>query len=127
MHFDTKLGHVTHAKRWIPYACTLCTSIIYQPWIPGLTEQQQLCYQPVKYWTSWPALGYFNNWNIIKLSHKATSSEWIDKIHQVVKYIIIENKAELVNTDKYGYFNKTDTTTTGYYVIKFMSEPYTLQ
>ena len=30
-------------------------------------------------------------------------------------------------TYKYGAINTTDKTTMGYYVIKFMSEPYTLQ
>ena len=33
----------------------------------------------------------------------------------------------LVQTDKYGAINIRDTSTMGYYVIKFMSEPYTLQ
>ena len=33
----------------------------------------------------------------------------------------------LVQTDKYGAINTTDTSTIGYYVIKFMPEPYTLQ
>ena len=36
-------------------------------------------------------LGYFNNWNIIKLSHKETTSEEIEKIHQVVLDGIDEN------------------------------------
>ena len=72
-------------------------------------------------------LGYLNNWNIIKLSHKATFSEEIDEIHQVLLYGIIENMAALVKTDKYGSINTTYTTKMGYYVIKFMSKPYTLQ
>ena len=35
--------------------------------------------------------------------------------------------AALVQTNKYGDINTTYTTTMGYYVIKFMSEAYTLQ
>ena len=35
--------------------------------------------------------------------------------------------AALVQTDKYGDINKTDKTTMGHYVIKFMPEPYKLQ
>ena len=35
--------------------------------------------------------------------------------------------AALVQTGQYGAINMTDTVTMGYYVIKFMSEPYTLQ
>ena len=33
----------------------------------------------------------------------------------------------LLQTDKYGAINTIDTTTMGYYVIKFVSESYTLQ
>ena len=72
-------------------------------------------------------LGSFNNWNIIQLSHKATSSEEIYNIHQVVIYGIGENMAVLLQTGKYGAINTIDTTTMGYYAIEFMPEAYTLQ
>ena len=35
--------------------------------------------------------------------------------------------SSLVQYDKYGYINTTCTTTNGHYVIKFISEAYTLQ
>ena len=72
-------------------------------------------------------LVYFNNWNIIKLSHKEISSEEIDKINQVLLYGISGNMFALLQTDKYGAINKIDTTTTGYYVIKVVSESYIIQ
>ena len=71
--------------------------------------------------------GSFNNWNIIRLSHKETSNEEIDKIHQVLLDRISDKMAELVQTDKWGSIDATDTTTMVYYVIKLMSEPYTIQ
>ena len=71
--------------------------------------------------TYWTVLGSFNNFNIIKLSHKAISSEKIDKIHQVVLDGIIDNMATLAQTDKYIVINITYTTTMVYYVIKFFS------
>ena len=72
-------------------------------------------------------LGYFNNWNMIKLSHKATSSEEIVKINQVVLYGISYNMYALVQTGQYGAINTTYTVTMGYCVIKFMSKPYTIK
>ena len=66
-------------------------------------------------------LGYFNSCNIIELSRKATSSEEIDKINQVVLYSIIEKIDTLVQTDEYGTNNIAYTTTMVYYVIEFMS------
>ena len=65
----------------------------------------------------------FNNWNILKLSYKATSSEEIDKIHQVLLDRISDNMDALVQTYKCGGINTIDTTTMDYYVIKFISEP----
>ena len=62
-------------------------------------------------------LGYFKNWNIIKLWHTETFSEEIDKIHQAVLDGISENMAVLLKTGKYGVINTTCTPTMGYYVI----------
>ena len=92
-----------------------------------MTSQQQTLYQPVKYFTYWPVLGYFNNCNILQLSHKATSCEDIDKINKVLLDGISENMVALVETGKYGDINTKNTTTMDYYVINFMSEAYTLK
>ena len=72
-------------------------------------------------------LGPFNNYNILKSSHKEKSSEEIDKIHHVVVCGINENMAELVQNYQYSAINTTYTSTMGYYVIKFMSETYILE
>ena len=72
-------------------------------------------------------LCYFNNQNIINLSHNTTTSEEIDKMHQVLIGTIRENMAVLVQTDKNGAINTPYTTTMGYYAIEFISEPYTPQ
>ena len=46
-------------------------------------------------------------------------------VHKVVLDGISENVASLVQLGKYGAINAADPTTMGYYVIKFLSEPYT--
>ena len=79
MRFDPKLGHVTCAIRCIPCDFTLCTPFLDQPYIPGMTSWQQPSYPYVKDCTYWHVLGYFNNWDILKLSNKATSSEELEK------------------------------------------------
>ena len=60
------------------------------------------------------------------MSHKSTSSETFDEIHQVVPDGISDNMAYLVESREYGEINTTDTTTNGFYVIIFTSEAYTL-
>ena len=37
------------------------------------------------------------------------------------------NMASILQVGKYGAINSSDTTTMGYYVVKYLSEPYTLQ
>ena len=41
--------------------------------------------------------------------------------------IISDNMASLVQPGKYGYINTADTITSGFYIIKLISEAYTLQ
>ena len=73
--FDPKPGHVTYTICCIPCDCTLWTYRLYQPWVPVISPQKQLSYKTLKDCTYWPVLGSFNSWNILQLSHKATSSE----------------------------------------------------
>ena len=72
-------------------------------------------------------LGSFNNWNIIKFTNKKTLSELFDAVHKLVLDGISNNMASLVQLGKYGSINTADPTTMGYYVIEFLSVPYTLQ
>ena len=101
--------------------------MLEKPWIPGLTPKQQSRYQPVLDCTYQPVLDCFNNWNIIKFSHKATESEGFEEIHQVVLDSISDNMDRLIQSGKYGATTTTDSTEMGYYMIKFSSEAYTLQ
>ena len=68
---------------------------------------------------------FVDNWNIIQLSSKSTSSDTFDEIHQVVLDIISDNMASLVESVTYGAINTTDTSTNGFYVIMFASGAYT--
>ena len=72
-------------------------------------------------------LGSFNNWNIITFSHKVTTGEAFEEIHQVFLDGIRKNTALFVQYGNYSYMNTTYTTTMGYYVVKFISEAHTLQ
>ena len=98
-----------------------------KPWISGIPSEKQERYQQVTKSTYWPVLGSFNNWNIIELSSKSTSSETFDEIHQVVLDSISINMSSFVESSKYGAINTTDTSTNGFYVIMFTSGAYTLQ
>ena len=77
--------------------------------------------------TYWSVLGSYNNWNIINLTPKSTHFEAFDEIHQVVLDGLIDSMASLVQLGKYAVINTSDTTKNGFYVIRFISDAYTLQ
>ena len=106
----------------ITCACDKCTYMLDKPWINGLIPKQQPCYQPVTNFYYCTVLGSINNWNIITFPQKVTTSKSFEDINQVLLYGISDNLASLVQSIKYGDINKTDTSTMGYYVIKFFSE-----
>ena len=101
--------------------------MLVNPWEIGVELIYRPRYQPIKYCTYWPVLGSFVNWNIIQVSNKSTTYEYFDGVHKVVLDGISENMSSLVHNRKYGAVNTVDPTTTGYYVVKLISEPYTLQ
>ena len=113
VRFDPKIGHGACAMHHTPCGINMCTSMLENPWVTGMTEHQQPRYQPIKYCTYWPVLGYFNKWNILQLSLEATYSEKIDKTHQVVLYGIIDNMASLLQTGRYCAINTIYKTTMG--------------
>ena len=81
MHFDPKIGNGVCTILRIPCPCVACTSIIDKPWIPGIPSYKQEQYKPVTNCTYWPLIWSFNNWNIIQLSQKSTSSNTFYEIH----------------------------------------------
>ena len=101
--------------------------MIDQPCLYSIPSKKQAHCQPVTNFTYWPVLGSYNNWNIIHLSPKSTSFETFEEIHPVVPDRISDNLASSFQSDKYGAINTADTTPNGYYVIKFISEAYSLQ
>ena len=113
--------------RLIPCACVACTSMLYKPWISGISSDKQERYKPITKCNYWPVLGSFNNWNIIQLSQNSTPFDTFDEIHQVVLDGISDNMDSLFESGTYGAIITTETSTNGFYVIMFTSGVYTLQ
>ena len=126
MIFDPKIDNGVCAIRCISCTCVACTSLIDKNWISGIPPDEQERYKPVTKCTYWPVLGYFENCNIVELSHKSTDSDVFDKIQHVVIDGISDNMALFIESEKYRAINKTDTTTNGFYVVILKSEAYTL-
>ena len=101
--------------------------MLEKPCVIDSDPTSQPCYQPLEDCTYWPVLGSFNNWNIIQFTNKTTTNKDFDTVHKVVSDGISDNMSALVNNGKYGAINTENPTTIGYYVVRFLSEPYTLQ
>ena len=78
LRFGPKLGNGVCAILRIPCDCFSCTSILDKTCIYGIPSEKKERYKPVNKCAYWPVLGYFNNWNIIKLSQKSTSPDTFD-------------------------------------------------
>ena len=85
-----------------------------------------MCYKPDVNYTYWPVLGSFNNWNINTSTNKTTSSKDFDAVNKVVIGGISNNMSSLIQLGKYGAIDSVNPTTMGYYVINYLSKPYTL-
>ena len=94
--------------------------------IYGIKSKKQARYQPVTNCTYWPVLGSYKICNIVELTPKSTPFEAFDEINKVVLDKISENMASLVQSGMYGAINTDNTTENRFYVIKFLSEAYTL-
>ena len=101
--------------------------MLYKPWIYGIPSEEQAHYQPVTNCTYWSVLGSYNNCNIIEITPKSTPFGAFDEIHKVVLDRISENMASLVQSGMYAAINTSYKKTNGLYVLKSISEAYTLQ
>ena len=72
-------------------------------------------------------LGYFNKCNNIKCFNTIAPSEVFYGIHNIFFDGISDNKDYVVQTSKYGAFNKDYTKNMGYSVAKYVSDTITLQ
>ena len=119
MPFDPKISHETCTIREKNCNCVGYTSMLDKKLVHGLKLQQQLRYQHFTECTYCTVLGSFNHYNITTFSHKATTGEDFEEIHQVVLDGISNNMASLFQSSNYVAINTTYSITMGYYVINF--------
>ena len=132
-HYLPALEKLAYHRR-IPCACAACLQQLALPWRPGVEAEAQPMFASSTGCMFWPifkkAAGErgINDWRIVKLEPKKQSDpSEEEEAREEVLAGMTEMMAQSIETGKYGAFATTDEDADGYYVVKWTSEPYTLQ
>ena len=126
--FDPRLGHGKCAMRRIPCLCDQCCEMLDKKWIPGVNAENQPCYSPVLNCKYHDILGDYNNWIIMPfITYSNTCEDDIEELHKSILINISDKMGTFVTEYTYGAVNTNDSRTDGFYIVKFLSRPYTLQ
>jgi hypothetical protein len=133
---DWELGLAFVAMRRIPCACEACLEQLKQPWDAKLKRDEQPRYEKGnKNCELWPIFEGLNDWHIVELSRGPAKVTALDKLAQeelfeaqdTILNGITEEMAEGIEEGKIGAFSTEDEETSGYYIVEWTSEAYTLQ
>jgi hypothetical protein len=125
---DSKLGEGKCLMRRIPCLCKSCNSQLKRKWLPGVEPSKQPRYQNVSNCKYASVLGDYNQWIIMPFLLGKDSTEGdLEEIHHTILTSIASNIAATVAESSYGAVNTEDPQTDGFYIVKFISSPYTLQ
>ena len=128
------LGVGKAAAQHIPCACAPCMAQLELPWVVRVKAADQPCYASSSGCIYWPnfKMGVgepgINDWKILSLEPKKQSDpEEEEEARAEALAGMTEMMAELIKVGGQGAFSTLDENAAGYYVVDWMSEPYTLQ
>ena len=98
------------------------------PWIKGVPASKQKRFienRDCKYWGTFQGL---NNWKIIRYNKNVQGEdEVVEEFSQHVIEFYSDAMAEKIKTDDVGAFLTEENKADGYYLVKWLGTPYTLQ
>ena len=127
------LGVGRAATRRIPCACEACLTQMDEPWKPGVAAEEQPRYASSTGCLRWKIFVLegqpgINDWKIIDIGPKKVSDpKEEEEAHAQLLEGVMEMMAETVKANQYGAFSTEDEDADGYYIVKWTSDPYTLQ
>ena len=125
--FDCRIGTGKCAARRIPCLCTSCKEQLQKPWnqlLPACKQDMFAENKNCKYWDLFQGL---NNWRILDLVDKEGADNVDDKFKQQIIHNYISIMEEKIKDGDVGAVSTSDNNTDGYYLVKWCSDPYTLQ
>jgi len=104
-----------------------------EPWKPGVAAEEQPRYASSTGCVRWKIFVLegqpgINDWKIIDIGPKKVSDpKEEEEAHAQLLEGVMEMMAETVKANQYGAFSTEDEDADGYYIVKWTSDPYTLQ
>ena len=125
---DTDLGMGWAALRRVPCGCDSCKEQLGRPWIPGANINLQPRYRQNDECTLWPSYEGDNNWKICQLVPTTVENEKGVRVSMQCVLNAMEGRMSMmIREGEVGAIGTEDEAAMGYYLVKWLSEPYTLQ
>ncbi len=125
---DPDLGMDWAAVHRVACGCGPCKDQLQRPWVLGGSITAQPRYAVNKDCELWPSYESANNWKIVALMPKTKADKKM--VHESLRCILIALVAcmsLMMREGHIGAVGTTDEKAMGYYLVKWLSKPYTLQ
>jgi hypothetical protein len=126
---DPDIGINYAALRRVACGCESCKEQLGRPWVlPCIDVAAQPRYGQNKECTLWPSYEGGNDWKICRLVPKTeVDKKGARESHHSVLSAMEARMSLMIREGELGAIGTADKATMGYYVFKWLSEPYTLQ
>jgi len=125
---DPDLGMGWAALCRIACGCGPCKEQIKMPWVPRVDNSAQPRYTRNERCLLWPSYEGANDWKIFQLVPKKPYDEkGARESIQCVLNALEARVSLMMRIGEVGAVGTTDAAVMGYYMVKWLSEPYTLQ
>jgi hypothetical protein len=128
IHTDPDLDMGWAVLRWVACGCGPCKDQLQRPWVLHGNIIAQPCYTVNKDCKLWPSYEGANNWKICALVPKMEADKKL--VHESSQCILNTLEARMslmMRNGQVGAVGTTDKAAMGYYLVKWLSKPYTLQ
>jgi hypothetical protein len=125
---DPDLGIGWAALCRVPCGCASCKEQLVSPWVPRVDQTEQQRYARKEGCSLWPCFEGANDWKICRLVPKSDDEEKGPRESLTCVLNALEARMSLmVREGDIGVVGTDDEAAMGYYLIRWLSEPYTLQ
>ena len=124
---DPDFGIWKAACRRIPCACMTCLELLETPWNKELNDQLQPRYGINERCLYYRNFKGYNNWRVTNLATKSIATENEEAIYEIMLHGIEARMNERILIENFGAMRTDDEATQGYYLVKWITKPYTVQ